>query len=88
VTLDEVAETLFADDAHAPEQSALQREQGDRLYALLEQLPTLARQIIQLRFVYGLNCAEIAEALGKREGAVRKQLWRALNQVRTLYHDA
>ena len=87
VPLDDVAETLYADEAHAPERLALNREEADRLRALLDRLPPLARQVIALRFSYGLSCAEIAEALGKREGAVRKQLWRALNQVRALYQQ-
>lgn len=43
--------------------------------------------MISLRFVYGLGSAEIAQALGKNEGAVRKLLWRALTLVRTLYRD-
>ena len=34
------------------------------------------------------NRAEIAEALGKQEGAVRKLLWRALTLVRARYRDA
>lgn len=86
-TLDEVAETLFADEAQTPEHLALRREQDDRLRALLERLPSLTQQVIHLRFVYGLSCAKIAEVLGKREGTVRKQLWRALNRIRELYQD-
>jgi RNA polymerase sigma factor (sigma-70 family) len=78
ILLEEVAETLFADETQTPAHTALQREQDDRLWALLEQLPRLPQQVICLRFVYDLSCAEIAEALGKREGAVRKQLWRTL----------
>lgn len=85
VTLDEVAETLYADEAHSPEHVTLGREADERVRTLLARLPRLARQVIALRFIYGLSCAEIAEALGKREGAVRKQLWRALNQARALY---
>lgn len=87
VTLEQVAETLYADEAHSPERMALHREEDEQLRALLERLPILTRQIIRLCFVYGLSCAEIAAALGKREGAVRKQLWRALTHIRARYQD-
>jgi RNA polymerase sigma-70 factor (ECF subfamily) len=87
VTLDEVSETLYADEARSPEGIALHHERDEQLRLLLESLPSLTRQMIHLRFVYGLSCAQIAEALDKREGAVRKQLWRALNQIRELYHN-
>jgi RNA polymerase sigma factor (sigma-70 family) len=85
VTLEQVAETLYADDALSPERVALHREEDERIRALLQRLPGLQRQVLHLRFVYDLPCAEIAEVLGKREGAVRKLLWRALNLVRALY---
>ncbi|SRR5579885_2121704 len=87
VTLEQVAETLYADEARSPEQMTLHREEDERLRALLQRLPALQRQVIHLRFVYDLRCEEIAVVLGKREGAVRKLLWRALNLVRALYTD-
>jgi RNA polymerase sigma factor (sigma-70 family) len=84
VTLEQVAETLYADDAISPEQVALDREEFEQVKALLQRLPGLQQQVVYLRFVYGLSCAEIAEVLGKKEGAVRKLLWRTLNLVRSL----
>jgi len=87
VTLEQVAETLYADEAISPEQMALSREEYEQVRALLQRLPSLQQQVIHLRFVYDLRCTEIAEALGKKEGAVRKLLWRALNLVRTLYAE-
>lgn len=87
VRLEQVAETLYADEGHSPEGQVLHRERDEQLRALLERLPIRTQQIIHLRFVYGLSCMEIAETLGAREGAVRKQLWRALNQIRALYQD-
>jgi RNA polymerase sigma-70 factor, ECF subfamily len=35
ISLEEVAETLFADETQTPEHTALQREQDDRLWTLL-----------------------------------------------------
>jgi RNA polymerase sigma-70 factor, ECF subfamily len=87
LTLEQVAETLYTDEALAPEQMALHQEAYERLRALLQGLPSPQQQVIYLRFVYGLRCEEIATALDKKEGAVRKLLWRALNQVRALYAE-
>lgn len=87
VALEQVAETLFANEAHSPEGMALSREEHERLRALLQRLPPLQRQVISLRFVYGLRCDEIAEALGKKESAVRKLLWRALTLARARYAE-
>ncbi|HEV2238849.1 MAG TPA: sigma-70 family RNA polymerase sigma factor [Ktedonobacterales bacterium] len=85
--LEQVAEALYADEAQSPEQTALTREEHARLHLLLRDLPRLQQQVMYLRFVYGLRSAEIAATLGKREGAVRKLLWRTLNLVRARYLD-
>ena len=87
VTLEQVMETLYEDEAISPEQVALNREEYERLHKLLQRLPGLQQQVVYLRFVYGLSCQEIAEVLGKKESAVRKLLWRALNLVRALYAE-
>jgi RNA polymerase sigma factor (sigma-70 family) len=85
VTLEEVAERLYEDDAHSPEQVALQHEQHVQVATILERLSPLQQQVVRLRFVYGLSCTEIARVLDKKEGAVRKLLTRALNYARTIY---
>jgi RNA polymerase sigma-70 factor (ECF subfamily) len=85
VPLDTVAEHLYEDDARLPEQVALQHEQEAQLSSVLNSLSPLQRQVVQLRFIYGLKCSEIAHVLGKKEAAVRKLLTRSLNLVRILY---
>lgn len=87
VTLEQVAETLYSDEAISPEQVALNREEYERLHELLQRLPELQQRVVHLRFVYGLPCQESAEVLGKKESAVRKLLWRALNLVRALHAE-
>jgi RNA polymerase sigma-70 factor (ECF subfamily) len=87
VTLDQVAQTLYADEAHSPESMALSHEEQERLHALLQGLPPLQQQVISLRFVYDMRCDEIADTLGKKESAVRKLLWRAVNLVRARYAE-
>jgi len=85
VALDAIAETLYEDERHSPEQIALRHEEFARIHAILANLPELQRQVVQLRFIYGLRSTEIAETVGKNEGTVRKLLWRALKLVRALY---
>ncbi|HEU5367576.1 MAG TPA: RNA polymerase sigma factor [Ktedonobacterales bacterium] len=83
--LDAVAGALEADEAQTPEAVALRREQHADLRAALQALPQTQREVVQLRFGEGLRCTEIATVLGKREGAVRILLWRALTFLRARY---
>ncbi len=85
VPLDAVAATLEADEARSPEAAALRHERHASLRAALQALPQTQREVVQLRFGEGLRCTEIATVLGKREGAVRILLWRALTFLRTRY---
>lgn len=85
VVLEHLTETLYEDDAHSPEQLALQQEAHEEVSRSLKHLSALQQQVVHLHFVYGLRCAEIALVLGKNEGAVRKLLTRALQCLRALY---
>lgn len=85
VPLEAVAATLEADAALAPEAMALRHERHADLRAALLALPPTQREVVQLRFGEGLRCTEIATVLGKREGAVRILLWRALTFLRARY---
>ncbi len=80
--LDEFAEALEEDEALAPEQVALRHERYAHLYSALRNLPDLQRRVLVLRFADGLHSKELAAVLGKREGAVRVLLWRALKLLR------
>ena len=85
LALDDVADELSAGDEQSPEYVALRREEYARLLAALERLPAIQQEALRLRFVNELPCAEVAKALGKREGAVRSILSRALGRLRTIY---
>ena len=87
IALEEVAETLETDETQAPEQRALRQETQDHVRAAIRRLPALQQEVLRLRFVAGLRSREIAQVLGKRHGAVRMQLSRALNLLRTLYEE-
>ncbi|HEY7350858.1 MAG TPA: sigma-70 family RNA polymerase sigma factor [Ktedonobacterales bacterium] len=85
VPLDAVAATLEADEALAPEAVALRHERHANLRAALHGLSPIQQEVVRLRFGEGLRCAQIATVLGKREGAVRSLLWRALTLLRARY---
>ena len=87
LALEDVAGTLYADEELSPEQTALRQEEYARLRATLENLPAPQQEVLRLRFGDNLRCAEIATVMGKREGAVRMLLSRALNLLRTIYEQ-
>lgn len=86
-SLDKVAEVTFQDEKSDPEQSILRQEEYVQLRANINNLSVMQQQILQLHFVYALRSTEIALVLGKREGAVRALLGRALNTLRRLYEN-
>jgi len=53
----------------------------------LEKLPPSLRAPLLLSTVHGLNSREIAEVLNISEGAVRTRVYRAREQLRTLFVD-
>lgn len=86
VPLDGVEDALY-DEALDPERLAMQHEEERRLHAAVSQLPPAAQEVLRLRFGNGLRCVQIASMQGKREGAVRMTLSRALNLLRSLYTE-
>jgi RNA polymerase sigma-70 factor, ECF subfamily len=77
----------IADGTPTPEQYVEQQESFERLYRSLEQLVPLQRELIQLRFTKRLSFFEIADILGKSEGAVRKMYARTIQQLRVIYYQ-
>lgn len=64
---------------------ALSRNQRQELLlAALAELPEQQREALRLRYVEGLPSKEIAERLGKTDGAVRVMLTRSLVRLQTL----
>ena len=53
------------------------------LLGLLERLPGDQRRVVTLRFAEGMRGREIAEAMGRSEGAVKQLQLRALQNLRT-----
>lgn len=66
---------------------AERRDELRRLEALLAELPAAKRELLALRFAGGLTAREIAAVVGKRDGAVKKQLARTLHELKERYGD-
>jgi len=65
-----------------PAQAAEDRETADRVRAAVAALPADQRQAVVLRFGGGLRNGEIAEIMGRSEGAVKLLTFRALTTLR------
>ncbi len=63
-------------------------EQRAKLFRLVEQLPRDQRHVIFERFVAQRSIREIAQGLGKSEGAVKQLQFRALQNLRTKMEGA
>ncbi len=85
VALDQVAETLYDDEAQAPERLVLRNEEYTHLHAAVKRLSVLQQQLLRLRYGDGLRFAEIAVLLNKREAALRQLLSRTLSFLRATY---
>jgi len=57
-------------------------EHQARLFRLVERLPADQRRVIAMRFVEDKSIREIAEALGRTEGAVKQLQFRGLQSLR------
>src|SRR6266436_2824885 len=64
-----------------PEQEAVETQV--RLFGLVEKLPADQRRVVFGRFVEQRSIREIAQALGKSEGAVKQLQFRALEKLRS-----
>lgn len=71
-----------SDNYNTPEALYEARSQRDFIWSQVSHLSWTQRRVLIMRFVDGLKPAEIAEVLGKSEGAVRIMQWRALSTLR------
>ena len=63
-------------------------EHRARLFSLVTQLPADQRQVIVERFVEQRSIREIAQQLGRSEGAVKQLQFRALEKLRAQMEGA
>ncbi|MCM3905937.1 MAG: sigma-70 family RNA polymerase sigma factor [Pyrinomonadaceae bacterium] len=62
-------------------------EQRARLFRLVDQLPSDQGRVVRLRFAEEKSIREIAQELGRTEGAVKQLQFRALENLRTQFGD-
>ncbi len=78
-SLDDVLdEAALAEDAPDPQDLAVDRLEGSRVMAALNQLSTDQREVLLLRLAAGLTAPEVAATLGKTTGAVKALQHRGL----------
>jgi RNA polymerase sigma-70 factor (ECF subfamily) len=71
--------------AMTPEQTLERQSDGDRLAALLAELPARERELIALKYGAGLNNREIAAATGLSESNVGTILHRTVHTLRSTW---
>lgn len=71
------------EDALATGNELARIEERVELFGLVERLPRDQRLVITLRFAEGKRSREIADAMGRSEGAVKQLQFRALQNLRT-----
>jgi RNA polymerase sigma-70 factor, ECF subfamily len=77
----ELGEPLDPGADVTPSRHAVAREEYERVYQALQSLPPHYREVVVLSRVLEMPHAEIAQRLGKSEGAVRNILSRALADI-------
>lgn len=60
----------------------------ERIFNLINSMADYYKEVLFLRFADGLDNKEIAEALGKEEGAIRTQISRALEELRSKLEES
>lgn len=60
------------------------KEDLKQVYKAIAKLPEEKQEVLELRFKHGMKNKEIAEALGKSEGAVKMLVYRSLIEIRDL----
>lgn len=75
----------YADTAPGPEEEAENEDFRIYMMRLLQQLPDMQRQILELRFVIGMSYQEISDELGIEMGTVKSRINRAVAGLREAY---
>jgi RNA polymerase sigma-70 factor (ECF subfamily) len=76
-----LGQKLMARDT-SPSNRMIRQERRDQVKTALAELSTRDREILVMRYLEQLDNADIAEALGITEGAVKMRLLRALQRMR------
>lgn len=83
----------FAQNCEAPDREArVESFVTDRLTAqlvirMMDELSDDQREVLKLRFLREMSIAEVAEAMGKEEGAIKALQYRAVRAMQKLFPD-
>ena len=77
--------TDLEDAADSAQVSLEEVEQRAQLFRLVDQLPADQGRVVRLRFAEEKSIREIAQELGRTEGAVKQLQFRALENLRTQF---
>ncbi len=70
-----------------PDVALMEKDDLATALNIVDQLPSLQQAILKMRHLEGLEISEIVELTGCAEGAVRTNLSRARNRVKTLFME-
>jgi RNA polymerase sigma-70 factor (ECF subfamily) len=78
----------LADVRPSPESECINSELNGNLMHSIEKLPPPMRRVIQLCDLDGLTTKEVARILGKPQGTVKAQVWRAHTKLKRIVRNA
>ncbi len=78
---------LIAASMTTPSQAFSRDQKQLRMLAALDSLPEEQREALRLRYLIGLPSKEIAQKLGKSDGAIRVMLSRGLSRLQQLMEE-
>jgi RNA polymerase sigma-70 factor (ECF subfamily) len=89
ITVDDI--TSYSDrqpsDADDPADLLSRAAAGDELVAAIRRLPAEQQRVLVLKFSHGLKTREIADVIGRSEGAVKQLVHRAMLSLRATLQD-
>lgn len=81
----EPMERQFPDRNPGPEELMEKQDFKRQMFSLVQKLPEMQREILELRFIVGLSYQEISEELGIEMGTVKSRINRAVAGLREAY---
>ncbi len=76
-----------AEEGPTAHDHAVRGEEVEALKGAVKHLTSEQQEVLVLRFVENMSSREVANVLGKNEGAIRALQFRALGRLRKLLHD-
>jgi RNA polymerase sigma-70 factor (ECF subfamily) len=71
----------------SPSQAMARGQREKAVVQAMQRLPQESRDALRMKYVEGLPSKEIAERLGKSDGAIRVMLTRTLNKLQRILED-